>query len=72
MITVSNLKFVLEKLLGFIPTVNEKYVKHFDNVDCDIKVDFKAQKITYPEEKGFEVNDGTPRNFEHPEKFLVR
>lgn len=71
MITVLNLKFVLEKKLGFTKSENEIYIKHFDKVDCDLKVDFKNKKLIYPTNKHFEVNDGTTSNFEHPENFVV-
>ena len=69
MITKDNFSDVLIQL-GF-----EKkgliYTKHFDSVDCDLKADFSNQKLIYPEDKGFEVNDGTTSNFEHPENFVV-
>ncbi len=70
MITVSNFKQVLT-LMNFTTTDNEIYTKRFDNVDCDLKVDFKNKKLIYPTDKGFEVNDGTTSNFEHPENFVV-
>ena len=70
MITVSNIKQVLT-LINFTTTDNEIYTKRFDNVDCDLKVDFKNKKLIYPTDKGFEVNDGTTSNFEHPENFVV-
>lgn len=69
MITISIFEKVLETL-GFI-NENNIYTKHFDNVDCDLKADFTNQKLIYPTEKGFEVNDGTTSNFEHPENFVV-
>ena len=69
MITLENFQKVL-KSLGFI-NKNNIYIKHFDSVDCDLKVDFTNRKLIYPTEKGFEVNDGTTSNFEHPENFVV-
>ena len=48
MITVSNFKFVLENILGFTLSENEIYIKHFDTVDCDLKVDFNNKKLIYP------------------------
>ena len=69
MITLENFQKVL-KSLGFI-NENNIYIKHFDSVDCDLKVDFTNRKLIYPTEKGFEVNDGTTSNFEHPENFVV-
>ena len=69
MITLENFQRVL-KSLEFI-NENNIYIKHFDSVDCDLKVDFTNRKLIYPTEKGFEVNDGTTSNFEHPENFVV-
>ena len=69
MITLENFQKVL-KSLEFI-NENNIYIKHFDSVDCDLKVDFTNRKLIYPTEKGFEVNDGTTSNFEHPENFVV-
>lgn len=69
MITISIFEKVLETL-GFI-NENNIYTKHFDNVDCDVSVDFDKKKLIYPTEKGFIVNDGTTSNFEHPENFVV-
>ncbi len=69
MIKVDSFEKIL-KILGFT-NENNIYTKHFDNVDCDLKVDFTNQKLIYPTDKGFEVNDGTTSNFEHPENFVV-
>ena len=69
MITLENFQRVL-KSLEFI-NENNIYIKHFDSVDCDLKADFINRKLIYPTEKGFEVNDGTTSNFEHPENFVV-
>ena len=69
MITLENFQRVL-KSLEFINEDNI-YIKHFDSVDCDLKADFTNRKLIYPTEKGFEVNDGTTSNFEHPENFVV-
>lgn len=69
MITLENFQRVL-KSLEFI-NENNIYIKHFDSVDCDLKADFTNRKLIYPTEKGFEVNDGTTSNFEHPENFVV-
>lgn len=69
MITKENFKKVLEKL-GF-SNENNIYTKHFETVGCDLKADFINQKLVYPIEKGFEVNDGTTSNFSHPENFVV-
>ena len=69
MITVDSFEKVL-KILGFA-NENNIYTKHFENVDCDLKADFTNKKLIYPTDKGFEVNDGTTSNFEHPENFVV-
>lgn len=69
MITLENFQRVL-KSLEFI-NENNIYIKHFDSVDYDLKADFTNRKLIYPTEKGFEVNDGTTSNFEHPENFVV-
>ncbi|MGN0729272.1 N-6 DNA methylase, partial [Treponema sp.] len=69
MITLETFKNVLE-ILGFT-NENNIYTKHFETVDCDLKADFTKQKLIYPTEKGFEVNDGTTSNFAHPENFVV-
>ena len=69
MITIENFSAVL-MCLGFTKDGNI-YRRHFDAADCDVSVDFNAQKISYPEDKGFCVNDGTTSNFSHPENFVV-
>lgn len=69
MITKENFQKVLENL-GF-SNENNIYTKHFETVGCDLKADFANQKLIYPTEKGFEVNDGTTSNFSHPENFVV-
>ena len=69
MITKDNFKNVLEEL-GFTQN-NDSYTKKYGNVDCELKVDFKNEKLIYPIEKGFQVNDGTTSNFEKNENFVV-
>lgn len=69
MITKENFQNVLEEL-GF-SNENNIYTKHFETAGCDLKADFANQKLIYPTEKGFEVNDGTTSNFSHPENFVV-
>ena len=69
MITKENFRAVL-MCLGFAKD-GDTYRRHFDAADCDVSVDFNAQKISYPEDKGFCVNDGTTSNFSHPENFVV-
>lgn len=70
MITKSNLKNMLISI-GFINTSNDKYEKQYSSLDCSITVDFKNEKITYPEDKGFKVNVATTTNFSEPENFVV-
>lgn len=70
MITKSNLKNVLISI-GFINTSNDKYEKQYPSLDCSITVDFRNEKITYPEDKGFKVNVATTTNFSDPENFVV-
>lgn len=69
MITKENFQKVLKKL-GF-SNENNIFTKHFEAVGCDLKADFANQKLIYPTEKGFELNDGTTSNFSHPENFVV-
>ena len=69
MITKDNFKNVLEEL-GFTQN-NDSYTKKYGNVNCELKVDFKNEKLIYPIEKGFQVNDGTTSNFEKNENFVV-
>ena len=56
--------------LGFTKDGNI-YRRHFENIGADLAADFKNQKLVYPEDKGFCVNDGTTSNFSHPENFVV-
>ncbi len=70
MITKENFKELLEKL-DFTSADKNIYSKHFENTDCDLEVDFKNEKLIYPVEKGFTVNDGTTSNFSHNENFVV-
>lgn len=70
MITKSNLKNMLIST-GFGHTSNDKYEKYYPFSDCSITVDFKNEKIIYPEDKGFKVNVATTINFSEPENFVV-
>ncbi len=69
MITKDNLKALLTSL-KFIAK-GEIYSKHFDAFDCSLQVDFKAEKLIYPIEKGFVVNENQTCNFSSPENFVV-
>lgn len=70
MITKSNLKNML-KSTGFSDTSKDKYEKNYPLSDCSIIVDFRNEKIIYPEDKGFKVNVATTTNFSEPENFVV-
>lgn len=70
MITKSNLKNML-KSVGFSDTSKDKYEKNYPISDCSIIVDFRNEKIIYPEDKGFKVNVATTTNFSEPENFVV-
>lgn len=70
MITKSNLKNMLS-LVGFNNTSNEKYEKNYPFSDCSVIVDFRNEKIIYPEDKGFKVNIATTTNYSEPENFVV-
>ncbi len=69
MITKENIKKVLE-LCGFKGNGN-LYSKHYDSIDCDLKVDFKNGKFEYPETKDFKVNERQTCNLSDPENFVV-
>ncbi|WP_034438852.1 N-6 DNA methylase [Clostridium ihumii] len=69
MITIDNLKEMLQTI-GFNNAVNrEMYIYHFDIQNCDVKVDFKNKKIIYPE--GLVAERDTTLNFSAPENFVV-
>lgn len=58
---------------GFTNTSNasDKYEKYYSLSNCSIVVDFRNEKIIYPEDKGFKVNVATTTNFSEPENFVV-
>lgn len=56
MITVDNLKKVLEELNYTKKKPKEIYEKKYDEYDCVIKVDFDNKQITYPEDKGMKIH----------------
>ena len=57
--------------IGFNDDRNDIFEKEYKDISCSIIVDFKNQKIKYPEEKGFKVNVATTCNFSEPENFVV-
>lgn len=71
MITVDNLKKVLEELHYTKKKSKEIYEKKYDEYDCVIKVDFDNKQITYPEDKGMKIHRKTTCNFSENENFVV-
>lgn len=69
MITKDNFAKVLE-YLGFTEQGNI-YSKHYEKVNCDIRIDIKNEKIEYPKTKGFVVNEHQTCNFGNFENFVV-
>lgn len=69
MITKDNFKKVLEHL-GFTKS-RDIYSKKFAKFDCELKVDFKNEKLIYPKEKNFIINNETTTNFSSSENFVV-
>ena len=68
MITKENFKKVLE-ILKYTTKDNIIFIKKFDSFE--LKVDYKNEKLIYPEDKGLVVNDKTTSNFSSPENFVV-
>jgi len=69
MIKKENFKNVLE-ILGF-ENKFEIYTKIFNEFKTELKVDFKNEKLIYPENEGLIVNDKTTSNFTSAENFVV-
>lgn len=69
MITKDNFKNVLE-YLEFTKS-KDIYSKKFPKFDCELKVDFKNEKLIFPKEKGFTINNETTTNFSSSENFVV-
>lgn len=70
MITKNNLKSMLN-IIGFSKIPNDKFEKYYPFSDCSVIVDFRSEKIIYPEDKGFKINVATTTNFSEPENFVV-
>lgn len=51
--------------------IGDNYERYFPIVDCYIKIDFKNDKIVYPEDKGIIISKKTTCNFSNPENFVV-
>lgn len=69
MITKDNFKDLLTKL-GFA-SKGDTFLKKFKDTDAYLKVDFKAEKLIYPEDKCFTINEKQTCNFKHNENFVV-
>lgn len=57
-------------LLGY-NNIKDRYIYHFEEFDCNIEVDFKNNKILYPEDKGLVVNERQTCNLSNNENFVV-
>lgn len=71
MITVENLRKVLEELHYIKRKSKDIYEKKYDAFDCVIKVDFANKQISYPEDKGMIIHRKTTCNFSENENFVV-
>ena len=69
MLNKNNLIGLLESL-GFTES-KKVYSKSFKDVDAILKVDFEKEKLIYPEDKGFIVNERQTCNFTSNENFVV-
>ena len=69
MIATSNFKDLLLQL-GFSQTGNV-FSKDFPAVDAYLRVDFDAQQLVYPEDKGLKINERQTCNFKANENFVV-
>ena len=69
MITNKNFKEMLIKL-GFSEE-GDILTKKFKETEAYLKVDFKAEKLIYPEDKGFKINERQTCNFSQDENFVV-
>lgn len=47
------------------------FTKKFKEVDAYLKVDYKAEKLIYPEDKGLTINERQTCNFSQKENFVV-
>ncbi|MBS1631584.1 MAG: N-6 DNA methylase [Bacteroidetes bacterium] len=69
MITKDNFKELLVTL-GFSDN-RDTFTKEYQGIDAYLKVDFKNEKLIYPEEKGLKVNERQTCNFSQNENFVV-
>ncbi|MDF1675580.1 MAG: N-6 DNA methylase, partial [Vicingaceae bacterium] len=49
----------------------DTFLKNFNDTDTYLKVDFKAEKLIYPEDKGFKISEKQTCNFKQNENFVV-
>ena len=71
MITKENLKDTLKYLEFTSNKTDDIYIKVYDEFECELKVDFKNQKLIFPTKQGLIVNDETTSNFSSAENFVV-
>jgi type I restriction-modification system DNA methylase subunit/restriction endonuclease S subunit len=69
MIQQDNFKSLL-KSLGFVES-SDIFSKKFDTFQTELRVDFKNEKLIYPENDGFVVNEKQTCNFKQNENFVV-
>lgn len=69
MINKDNFKSLVTKL-GFT-RAGDTFIKEFKEIDAYLKVDFKSEKMIYPEDKDFKVNERQTCNFKQNENFVV-
>lgn len=69
MIDKNNFKELLQKL-GFLES-KSLFFKEFPESEASLMVDFKNEKLIYPEDKGFTVNERQTCNFLQKENFVV-
>ena len=71
MITKDNFKDTLKYLQFKANKTDDIYTKIYDEFECELKVDFKNQKLIFPTKQGLIVNDETTSNFSSAENFVV-
>jgi type I restriction-modification system DNA methylase subunit len=71
LITKENLKDALKYLQFKANKTDDIYTKIYDEFECELKVDFKNQKLIFPTKQGLIVNDETTSNFSSAENFVV-
>jgi len=70
-ITKDNFKDTLKYLQFKANKTDDIYTKIYDEFECELKVDFKNQKLIFPTKQGLIVNDETTSNFSSAENFVV-